>query len=89
MKPRFHLNKGYDEISIPSLEEVMHVSIYPLLESMGFDTDIYDGVAKMMSATLLEDIVRIHKLTKNLLKYVHTNSKYGYIVVILDSGPWQ
>ena len=55
---------------------------------MGFDTDIYDGVAKMMSATLLEDIVRIHQLTKNPLNYVHTNSKYGYIVVILDSDTW-
>ena len=64
------------------------MSIYPLLESMGFDTDIYDGVAKMMSATLLEDIVRIHQLTKNPLNYVHTNSKYGCIVVILDSDSW-
>ena len=55
---------------------------------MVFNTDIYDGVAKMMSATLLEEIVRLHQLTGNPLKFVSTNSKYGYIIVILDSGPW-
>ena len=52
MKQSDNLSKGYDEISIPYVEEVLRVSIYPLLESMGFDTDIYDGVAKMMSATI-------------------------------------
>ena len=89
MKFIYHMNKGYDEIAIPSMKEVLHVSIYPLLESMGFDTDIYDGVEKIISATLLEDIVRLHQLTKNPLKCVHKNSKYGYLVVILDSDTWE
>ena len=40
-------------MAIPYVEEVAHVSSYPLLEYMGFDTDISDGVAKMRSATLL------------------------------------
>ena len=53
MKQRYQIVKGGDEIAIPSMEEVLHVSIYPLLDSMGFDTDIYDEVAKRMSATLL------------------------------------
>ena len=59
-----------------------------LCQNIWFYTHIYDEVAKMMSATLLEDILRIHQLTKNPLNYVHTNSKYGCIVVILDSDSW-
>ena len=42
----------------------------------------------MRSATILEGIVWLHQLTKNPLKYVHTNSNYGYIVVIIDSDNW-
>ena len=49
------------------------MSSYPMLESMGFDTDISDGVAKMRAATLLGKIIRLHQRTKNLRKYVHTN----------------
>ena len=47
---------------------------------MGFDTDIYDGFEKMRAATLLGDIGCLHQRTKNLLKYVHTNSKYGILL---------
>ena len=46
---------------------------------MGFYNDISDGVAKMRAATLLVDIFRLHQHTKNSLKYVHTNSKYGHL----------
>ena len=67
------------------VEEVVRVSSYLLLDSMGFDTDIYDEVAKMMAATLLGDIFRHYQCTKNPLKYVHTNSKYGHLVEIPDS----
>ena len=51
---------------------------------MGFDNDISDGVAKIRAATLLGEIVRLHQRTKNLLKHVHTNSKYGHLVAIPD-----
>ena len=71
-------------MDIPDVEEVLHMSSYPLIESMGFDTDIYDGVAKMRGATLLGEIFRLHKCTINPLKYVHINSKYGYLVSIPD-----
>ena len=60
----------------------MHVSSYPILESIGFGTDISDGVAKMRAANILGEIFRLHQRTKNLLKYVHTNSNYGHPVVI-------
>ena len=53
---------------------------------MGFDTDISDGVTKMRAATILGDIVRLRQRTKNLMKYVHTNSNYGHIVAIPASG---
>ena len=69
-------------MNIPDVEEVLCVSIYPLLEYMGFDTDISDGVAKMRAATLLVDIVCLHQCTKNPLKCVHTNSKYRHLVEI-------
>ena len=49
---------------------------------MGFDTDISGGVTEMRAATILGDIVRLHLRTKNPLKYVHTNSKYGHLVAI-------
>ena len=49
---------------------------------MGFDTDIYDGVAKMRAYTLLEEIVCLYQNTKNPLKYFHTNSKYGQLLAI-------
>ena len=67
------------------MEEVLYVSSYPVLEYMGFDADISDGVAKMRAAALLGDIVLLHQYTKNPLKYVHTNSNYGHIVAITDS----
>ena len=38
----------------------------------------------MKVATLLVDIVRLHQRTKNPLRYVQTNSKYGHIVAIPD-----
>ena len=64
------------------MKEVFHVSSYTILESMGFDTDISDGVVKMTAATLLGEIVCLHQCTNNTLKYVHTNSKYGNLVAI-------
>ena len=39
-------------MDIPSAEEIADVSIYPMLESMGFGTVIYDGVIEMMAANL-------------------------------------
>ena len=60
-------------MAVPAVEEVLHVSSYPLIESMGFDTDISDGVTKMRAEDLLGEIVRLHQHTKNPLKYVHTN----------------
>ena len=82
MKQTDQLNKGRDEMAIPAVEEVSHVYSYPLLESMSFDTDIPDGVAKMRATTLLGDIVRLYQRSKNPLNYVHTNSKYGHIFAI-------
>ena len=58
------------------------MSSYSLIEYMGFDTDISDGVAKMSAAALLGDIFHLHKRIKFLLKYVHTNSKCVNLVVI-------
>ena len=52
---------------------------------MGFDTDISGGVAEMRAATLLEEIIRLHQCNRNTLNFVHTNSKYGNLVVIRDS----
>ena len=60
-------------MDIIAVEEFFHVSGYPLLESMGFDTDISDGVTKMRAADRLGEIVRLHQCTNNPLKYVHTN----------------
>ena len=67
------------------MEEVLHVSSYPMIESMGFCTDISDGVSKLRASTLLGDIVLLRQFTKNTLKYVHTQSKYGHMVAIPDS----
>ena len=53
LKQRDQPNKGHDEMSIPAVEEVVRVSSYPLLEYMGFGTDISDGVAKMRKANIL------------------------------------
>ena len=80
LKQRDQLNKGRDDINLLAVEEVFHVTSYPLPESMGFDTNIYDGVTIMRAATLLVDIVRLRQCTKNTLKYVHTKSKYGHLV---------
>ena len=43
LKQRYQLNKWYDDMTIPAMEEVLHVSSYPLLEYIGFHTDISDG----------------------------------------------
>ena len=75
-------------MAIPDVEEVSHVSRYPLLESMVFDTDIFDRVAKMSAATILGDIFHIHQCNKNPLKYVHTNSKYGHLFAIPASDTY-
>ena len=81
-----HIKKWHAELDIPAVEEVVHVSSYPMMESMGFDTGIYDGFETMSTVTLLGEIVRLHKCTKHLLKYVHKNSKYGHIVAIPASA---
>ena len=52
---------------------------------MILDTDIYDGFEKMRAAALLGEIFHLHQRTKNPLKYVHKNSRYGNLVVIPDS----
>ena len=49
---------------IPDVGGVLHVSIYSLIESIVFNTDISDGVAKKSLATLLGEIVRLHQRTK-------------------------
>ena len=69
-------------MAIPYVEEVEHVSSYPLLEYMGFDADISGGEKKTRAATLLGYNVHFHKCTKNPLKYVHTDSKYGNLFKI-------
>ena len=73
LKQRDQINKVNDEMDIPPVEEVVCVYSYPLLESIGFDTDVSDGVAKMRAVTLLREIVRLHQCTKNPLKYIYTN----------------
>ena len=82
LKQRDNTNKGNDYMDVPSVEEVSRMTIYPLIEYMGFGTDVSDGVAKMRAATILGDIFHLHQHTKNLLKDVHTNSKYGHIFSI-------
>ena len=69
-------------MTISAVEEVSRVSSCPMLESMVFDTDIYDGVAKMSAATILGEIVRLNQHTKNTLNYVYTNLKYGHLVAV-------
>ena len=69
-------------MNISPVEEFLHVPSYLLLESKGFAYDIFGGVVKMSSSTLLENIFHLHQRTKNLLKYVHTNPKYGHLVTI-------
>ena len=36
----------------------------------------------MRAATLLGDIVGLYQCTKNMLNYVHKNSKYGHVFAI-------
>ena len=67
-KQRYQLNIGHAGIDIPAAEEFSQVSGYPLVEYMGFGTDISDGVAKMRAATLLGDIFRLRQRTNNPLK---------------------
>ena len=47
---------------------------------MSFDTGIYDGSAKMRVATILGDILRLHKSTKNILKYVQKPQSMGILL---------
>ena len=56
------------------------MSSYPLIEYMGFDTDISDGVKKMRAATLLGDIVLLHQGTKNILRYVQKTQGMGILL---------
>ena len=84
-KQRYQINQVHDYMAVPSLCEFLYVSSYPLLESMGFDTDISDGVVKMRAATLLGKILRLHQHTKNWLKYAHKNSNYRHLVAITAS----
>ena len=55
----YHTNKGHANLDITDVEEVAHVSSYPMPEAMYFDTDISDEVAKMRAATILRYIVRL------------------------------
>ena len=80
------IKKVHDELAIADVEKVAHVSSYPILEYIGFDTGISDEVAKMRAATLLGDIFHIHKCTKKSLKYLHKDSKYGNLVAMPDSA---
>ena len=47
LKQMDQLNIGHNNMAIPDVEEVSHVSGYPLLKYMGFDTDISDEVEKL------------------------------------------
>ena len=58
------INKWHDNLYIPDVEEVVRVTSYPPLESMGFDTDISDGVSKISAAITLVGIVCLHQCTK-------------------------
>ena len=64
LKQRDQLNNGYYYTAITYVEESLHVSSYPLLGSMGFDTGIYDGVTKMRAAALLRKIFCLRQRTK-------------------------
>ena len=57
----FQIKKWHDGLDIIAVEEVAHVSSYPILESMGFYTGLCVGVAKIRAATLLGDIVHIRQ----------------------------
>ena len=46
LKQRDHINKLHDKMAVLDAEEVSHVSSYPLIQFMGFDTYIYDGIKK-------------------------------------------
>ena len=78
----FQLKKGRDDLDIPAVEEIYRVSGYPLLEYMVFDTDISVEVTKMRADDLLEEILCLHQRTKNMPKYVHTDSDYCHLVAI-------
>ena len=72
-------------MDIPAVEKISHMSSYPLLEYMGFDTDISDGYIKTRTAPILGEIFRLYQRTKNMMKCVHKNSNYGLLVAIPDS----
>ena len=57
----FQIKKWHDGLDIIAVEEVAHVSSYPILGSMGFYTGLCVGVAKIRAATLLGDIVHIRQ----------------------------
>ena len=40
-------------MDIPAVGEVSKLSSYPMIDSIGFDTDISDGVTKMRAANIL------------------------------------
>ena len=74
------IKKLRNDMDLPDVEDLVHVSSYPILEYMGFDTGIYDGFAKMRAATILGDILRLHKFTENILKYVQKPQSMGILL---------
>ena len=64
LKQRDWINKAHEDMYIRDVDKVSHVSNYPLLESMGFDTHISDGFAKIRAATILGYLVCLHQRTK-------------------------
>ena len=74
------IKKLRNDMDLPDVEDLVHVSSYPILEYMGFDTGIYDGSAKMRVATILGDILRLHKSTKNIMKYVQKHQSMGILL---------
>ena len=76
------LRKVHDDMAIPAVEKSRQLSSYLMLEYMVIDNGLSGGVTKNSAATILVDIVRLHKCTKTPPKYVHTNSEYGHLVSI-------
>ena len=74
------LKKGHYNMAIPDVEEAFHVSSYTILVSMGFDTGISYGFAKIRSATLMGDIVNLYQCNNNMMKYFHQNKSMDLIL---------
>ena len=51
-------------MDITAVGEVSQLYSYPLIESIGFDTDISDGITKMRAATILIEIFHLHQYTE-------------------------